>query len=334
MKQLAGDERRATVALLTALIEFDRRKLYLREGASSLFVYCTTVLHLGEHAAINRIEAARAAARWPAILAQLAAGALNLSTVRLLAPHLTDANVEGLIRDAAYKSKRRVEEIVAVLRPRADVPSTVRKLPVKAHAPATRQPLGDMVATVDATPPTTTVPIVTNAPPAFRVAVLARPAVTPLAPERFKVQFTFGRESHDRLRRIQDLMRHAVPNGDLAAIFDRALVLLLADLEKRKLARTEHPKRAPAPRDGSRHIPAAVKREVWRRDAGQCAFVGHAGRCAERGFLEFHHVFPFVDRGAATVENIQLRCRAHNAYEASLLFPASPDEDPDSPRGE
>jgi 5-methylcytosine-specific restriction endonuclease McrA len=78
------------------------------------------------------------------------------------------------------------------------------------------------------------------------------------------------------------------------------------------------------PSGRSRHIPAAVRREVWRRDAGRCAFTGPAGRCGETGFLEFHHVQPYVDDGPATVENIELRCRAHNQYEAELLFGAPP----------
>ena len=42
----------------------------------------------------------------------------------------------------------------------------------------------------------------------------------------------------------------------------------------------------------SRHIPASVKRDVWRRDEGRCAYVGREGRCTERGFLEYHHVRP------------------------------------------
>jgi len=43
-------------------------------------------------------------------------------------------------------------------------------------------------------------------------------------------------------------------------------------------------------------------------------------RCAERGFLERHHVEPHAVGGEATVDNIQLRCRAHNAYEAELFY--------------
>lgn len=49
-------------------------------------------------------------------------------------------------------------------------------------------------------------------------------------------------------------------------------------------------------------------------------FEGPRGRCAERDFLEFHHVRPFAEGGASTVDNIELRCRAHNAYEAGLYF--------------
>jgi 5-methylcytosine-specific restriction endonuclease McrA len=70
----------------------------------------------------------------------------------------------------------------------------------------------------------------------------------------------------------------------------------------------------------TRHIPAAVKREVWRRDQGRCAFISGTRRCTETAFLEFHHVVPYADGGAATVRNIELRCRAHNQYEAVLLF--------------
>ena len=63
-----------------------------------------------------------------------------------------------------------------------------------------------------------------------------------------------------------------------------------------------------------------MKREVWQRDQGRCAFIGTSGRCRETAFLEFHHVEPFAEGGHATVENIQLRCKAHNLYEASLFF--------------
>jgi 5-methylcytosine-specific restriction endonuclease McrA len=75
----------------------------------------------------------------------------------------------------------------------------------------------------------------------------------------------------------------------------------------------------------NRHIPARVKRAVWLRDGGRCAFVGTTGgvtarRCTARALLEFHHLRPFAVGGAGSSDNIQLRCRAHNAYESDLFY--------------
>jgi hypothetical protein len=85
VKDLAACERRASVALIRSLMEFDRRRLYLREGCPSLFAYCTQVLHLSEGSAYNRIETARAALRYPNALEALERGDLTLTAVRLLA---------------------------------------------------------------------------------------------------------------------------------------------------------------------------------------------------------------------------------------------------------
>lgn len=141
-----------------------------------------------------------------------------------------------------------------------------------------------------------------------------------LAPERYRLQVTLSRDTHDRLRRAQSLLRHVVPSGDAAEILDRALVVLVEHLERRRFAETSHPRASKPTATHSRHIPAAVRREVWKRDGGRCAFVGRRGVCAETTFLEFHHVVPYANGGEATVANIELRCRAHNAHEARLFF--------------
>jgi 5-methylcytosine-specific restriction endonuclease McrA len=114
---------------------------------------------------------------------------------------------------------------------------------------------------------------------------------------------------HKKLRYAQDLLRHAVPTGDIAVVFERALAALREQLEKQKCASTLQPREPHPGASGSRHIPAAVRREVWRRDGGRCAFVGSRGRCSERGFLEFHHLVPFAAGGAPDANNIELaRC--------------------------
>ena len=342
----AAQERSATSHLIALLAEIDARRLYLGEGCSSLFTYCTQVLRLSEHAAYGRITAARCAGRFSVVLDLLAEGAVTLTTIGLLAPHLTSSNMHALLTAARHKSKREVEQIVVALRPLPPVPSSIRKLPGPARehtpspppAPAEDRPgrsgcadppemsagdLRDARLEGSCRPrPAPTAGAQTSSAHEFLVSGAARrpPIVTALAPERYKVQFTISRDTHDKLRRAQELMRHVEPTGDPAAIFDRALTLLVAELERTRLAANSRPRRPRQGTSSSRHVPAAIKRQVWARDGGQCAFVGTKGRCSERGFLEVHHVVPFADGGRTIVDNLELRCRAHNQYEAKQWF--------------
>ena len=278
----AARERHATGDFLRVLIEFDARRLYLGEGYSSLFAYCTQALHYSEHAAFNRIEVARAAARWPQLLTCIEDGSLHLAGARLLAPHLTEENIEQTLAEARHRSKREIEEVAARLAQRA------------------------ILVAVDA--------------------------------EEYRLYLTISRQTRDTLRQVQALIRHQAINANVAVIFEQALSLLLEKLQRQRFAATGQPEATdqPAPPEattevaaprppvsggsGGRRVSAAVHRAVWQRDQGQCAFVGHQGRCSERTLLEFHHVIPYAAGGAGTAENIELRCRAHNRYEAELYF--------------
>jgi hypothetical protein len=350
VKDLVRSERQATAHLIASLMELDIRRLYLSEGCSSLFTYCTKVLHLSEHAAYGRIEAARAARRFPMILELLADGSITLTTVTLLAPHLTPNNYSAVLNAAQYKSKREVERQVASLHPRPDVPSSIRKQPTMnssadtivapAEAPSfTSDPL--LVPTASAhsvlLPTAPSGPSGSKAPGNSETASISlspgtsraqpharRSVIEPLTAERYKVQVTVRSDTVEKFRRIQDLMRHIIPNGDPATILDRALTMLLEHLERSKLAATDGPRARRTSRVRSRCIPAAIRRAVWARDAGQCTFIGTEGRCNERGFVEFHHLNPYARGGDTTLENITLRCRSHNAYEAEQEFGRRP----------
>jgi hypothetical protein len=128
-----------------------------------------------------------------------------------------------------------------------------------------------------------------------------RIVVTPLAPARYKLQMTLGANTIEKLRRAQDLLRHTIPDGDPAAILDRALTLLLDEVARTKLVATKRPRsNGPPSLRRSRHVPAAVRRAVWTRDEGRCTFTGTEGRCSETGFLELHHIEPYALGGATT----------------------------------
>jgi hypothetical protein len=305
LTSLVTRERGTMAEVVAHLAEFDTRDVHLRAGYGSLFVYCRDALALAEGEAYNRIEVARAVRRFPSILEMLADGSVNVTTVRLLAPHLTTENHRRALESARGKRKLQVEEIAARLAPRPDAPAFVRRLPS-----ATTAPTPAPAASAPAAPsnPPTRWPA-----PAHTVAALA--------PDRYRLQVTIDGDMLEKLRLAKDMLRHAVPNGADAAILDRALSALLSDLARKKFAAVDNPRPSPGTADGSRHVPAEVKRAVWLRDLGRCAFVGEGGRrCGERGFLEFHHVKPYAVGGEATVDNVQLRCRRHNAYEARVYF--------------
>ena len=94
-----------------------------------MFGYCTEILHLSEAEAYLRIAAARAAREHPLLLTLLADGRLHLTAIAKLAPHLTPENREDILKRAAHRSKREIEELVAELAPRPDAPAVMRKLP-------------------------------------------------------------------------------------------------------------------------------------------------------------------------------------------------------------
>jgi hypothetical protein len=170
--------------------------------------------------------------------------------------------------------------------------------------------------------PTATTPLalpttLTPAPPA-----LSRPLlVSPLSPDRYEIRFTASGKTREKLRLAQDMLRHAIPGGDMAEIIDRALTVLLEDLARKKFAATPRPRSSRGTAPGSRAISARVRRAVWLRDHGRCVFKGAGGRiCNARAFVEFHHLDPHGVGGEPTVGNIELRCSAHNLYESELFY--------------
>lgn len=317
----AASARGATAALIAHLAEMERRGLHLALGFQSLYGYCRAVLHLSEHESYNRMEAARIARRFPVILPMLADGLIHLTAVSLLGPRLEDQNHLALLGGAIHKSKREVEELLARWFPKEDVASSVRKLPALAETLVVVAAAGPDLLVKGPASGTVGGPVLAPRELTAPQSPSSRPSIAPLSVDRYQVKFTATDATLAKLRQAQELLSHSVPSGDVAEIFDRALTALLEQAARRKHAATARPRPGRSMAAASRGIPAAVEREVWARDGGRCAFVASGGRrCEERRFIEFHHATPWIVGGAPTMENIALRCRAHNAYEAAVYF--------------
>jgi len=127
-RQLVEHSRRVEADLLVYLGEIDERRLYLERAFPSMFMFCVGEYGFSEEAAYNRIMVARAGRRLPAVIEALRTGEVHLGGLRLLVPHLTAENHRDVLAEAAGKTKRAIEELVARLAPQPPVLPSIRKL--------------------------------------------------------------------------------------------------------------------------------------------------------------------------------------------------------------
>ena len=323
LKRLRAQESKNLAAIIAHLAEVDRRRLAVAAGFPSLFSFCLRELCYSEAEAAWRIYAARAVRRFPAILSFIESDGLPMTAVVALAPHMTEENHIALLERARGKTKFELQRMIAELAPKRDAVDMVRRFPdtVPASISSECQEFY-LSASGEARAPVLTSP----------AAPRPKDLLVPTAPERVRFAFTGGEALLRLLRRAQDVLKHKYPAGDLECIFEEALEALLDKKDPERKLRAKEGKGRTVPVDisawigtghpDSRRIPQAVKDAVWRRDGGQCVFVGpNGGRCPERGGLEFDHIVPFALGGASNnPKNIRLLCKAHNLLMARRVF--------------
>ena len=328
-------ERKYLVEFLRLLAEVDARKLYVERGFSSSFVFLRDGLSMSEDQAFRRVVTARAGRRFPRIFAMIEAGELHMTGASKLAKHLSEDNFSELLDAARRRSKEQIELLIATRFPSPSPKPSVRR---RTASPAPRitkdgsgaadaeaRPTGQAAPKSDdrakggpaeTSPPAAQAPKPISAPP----PAPPRSTVSPTSETAYTFRFSGSERAKALLDRAQELLPQKAEIGE---VFERALEVLVEDLEKKKFKTTKQPRTAP-PEDapaGERYIPAAVRRTVYARDEGRCTFVSPDGRrCCERSKLEFDHIVPVALGGKSTVDNVRLRCRAHNQYAAELVF--------------
>jgi hypothetical protein len=328
LKQLIVTDRGNTALIVAHIAEFQSRKLYLEDGYGSMYDYCVRELAMSEDVACRRIRAAKAALRFPIIFHALADGRIHLTGISLLAPHLTTENAEELLEAAFHKTKAEIELVIRRHFPKPDLPTVIAALD-PGPGPAFQAPTPQLVenssalARIGVPVPALPPQVVENSSAPARIDPPAPRPMTPLGTGRYGWQLTVGQETQDLMQEVQDLLGSDVPPGDLEAVIKYSLLAAKQLLLKRKCAAADRPRPGRPRSADSRSIPAEVRRAVWERDGGQCAFVSDTGhRCTERRDVQFDHIDPYARDGASSVSNIRLLCRAHNQFEAERVFGA------------
>ena len=298
-----------TADQLADIAEFDEREQYLEAAHPSTTSYCVQVLRMSEDSARKRIHATRVARQYPVIFEMIADGKLHLSAVVMLARYLNPTNADELLAATTFKTREEIERILAERFPRLDQPML---------APVSEPDAvddGDGGEILDALHKVRAPGRVQNE------TVVAAPASASSVPARSPWPITVDPIDHEKLRYAQSLLRHQIPSGDMTKVLSRLIELGLAQLEKQRTGAGRKPRVPLCTSSNPRYIPNAVKQTVWERDGGQCTFTSESGhRCPAREFIEHDHAMPVARGGMATVENLRLRCRAHNQYEAERTF--------------
>lgn len=344
LKFLVEREKHGLAKLLAHLAEYDRRQACVKRGHSTLYLYCIQVLGYDESSAFRRIRAARIARRWPEVLGMIERGALHLTALVVLHPILTDANRKELLTSAEGKTRRELDAIVAERMPQPPHADFARRLPVPGGWSVAVAPPVNVVEAVSsdggvAAENSAGTPLPMPVAPAIETPAAARPwewqAVVHTAIDRVRIGFDAGISVLRLIDRARQVLRHKYPEGRLEDVMRDALETLLdrKDPQRRLTLKSAsvvrdgaapEPEASPEPRalremKAGRYIPAWVKKIVWERDDGRCAWRFPEGMvCGSRDWIEYDHVKPFAKGGRSdSPRNVRLLCRLHNREAAA-----------------
>ncbi len=305
-KSLATEERKLTTSILWHLHEIQTRRLYAEKGFGSLFEYAVKELQYSEAAAGRRIAAMRLLVEVPEIEPALEKGDVSLSTLSTIQGFIqrkeepvSRQEKKELVFALQGKSKRECEKELSALDPQAALPRERERV---------------------------------------------------VSPTQTEIRFIADDSLMEKLQDIRELDGHVQSNPSYLELFHRMADIALKKLDPSKQSgrarksetdlkevRPAHQQTTAPPAEcsqaqaqtqsrsvqhestqsASRYIPAALKREIWQRDQGQCTYCSPDGkRCSSRFALEIDHVEPFALGGETNLENLRLLCRAHNIQHA------------------
>ena len=335
LAELLHCERAALAEFLVALADFDRKRLRVELGHSSLFYFLHRELGLSKGAAYYRKTAAELIQRYPEIVEPLRDGQLHLTSMVELSKVITPENRADVLPRFFQLSKREAKMVSAALQPHEAAPHrdvvTAVRVPVAASAL-------DLAVRAEAVSDG----VVSQVPGSgHRAAALVHPdeplransqtkpepppipaprtEIEPLTADLNRLHVTVSHRFLERLAAAGAALSHSHPGAGAAELLEAGLDLLLERAAKRK-GLVEKPRREPPPAKPD-HVPAHVKRAVWKRDGGRCQWqVDGGGICGSTHQVELDHIVPRGRGGPPTIENTRCLCRFHNQLAARQVY--------------
>ncbi len=314
---LSKKQAEAECEIIAYLVEVNLRSLHLKKAYRSLFEFTFKFLKCSEATASRRVAVTRIAGKFPVVLEMLRTQQATLTSLALIAPHLTHENQAYLLEKVAGASKRETEKLIAGFSPEKPKRDVIR--PAAVSVPETPRTGETLSKKEDTTQRGET------------LVLGSAVAEESTRRNRIRIAFDAPAELAVKIERLKDLHAHKLKDGSLAEVIEMAVDMLLTKTAPEGTAEPRNKVRrkvdAPA-RDARAHVearrpPAAVQRDVWKRDEGQCTFTDFEGRrCSARGRLQIDHIKPWALGGSSRdPDNLRLLCQAHNLFAAEKYFP-------------
>jgi hypothetical protein len=302
---------------LVALADFDRGRHWLAMGYANLFDFLHRDLRMSKGTAFYRKVAAELIQRYPEIVEPLRDGRLCITAIHALSRAITPENRAEVLPRFFHVSKQGAKAVSAEIAPEPVVP---RRDVVTTVSVALPQPQPCAIETS----PRNSQPVGNcsdqGATPTQRPASDPRPIADPLTATETRLHITVSPGFLAKLEAARLALSHAKPGATAEDVLGAGLDLVLArDAKKKALVAKPRQGEAPTPLvpSSTRHVPAAVRREVWTRDGGRCQWpVESGGICGSKFRPELDHVRPFARGGPPTADNLRVLCEAHNRLAA------------------
>jgi HNH endonuclease len=341
IESLRTREHEATVALITALLECDRSEDHVALGYSGMWDFLVSHLNYSNAAASRRYKAMKCARKFPQVLDMLRKHQTNLSALAQAEATLAKAaDPQELLGEICGKSQRQVEEVLARHNPQPKKKEQIRRVTVKSAAGSAASPPPDQ----DLFTEPTSAPEVRTSEAATSAPEQPTPP-TPQLEERVAISFSVRAETYEEFEKARLFLSRKLPQGvTMEAAFEELLDFYL----KHKAPKNPRPSKQRASRKTAskpgisadntvhpnhsnrtvhrttRHIPAAVRRDVFERDGHRCTYAGLTGKqCGSSYDLELDHIQPFAVGGKHVADNLRVLCATHNQHRAKDTFKES-----------
>jgi 5-methylcytosine-specific restriction endonuclease McrA len=332
---LLAREREALAEFIAELASFDAGRSWEELGYPSLFEFLTRELRLSRGAAFYRTKAVWLVQRFPEVLGAIREGKLYINSIAEVARVLTPENRAEVLPRFFYQSREDAKLLSVELVPREVVPVrevvTSLDLPAAPQGPASSNPVLTLVP-----PPNdlaSTSPVhsvngddskVVDRTGQASAAVVRPEATEPMTGQLSRVHLTITRELAAKIETAQLALSHTHPNASIADVLELGAETALAQDAKRKgLVKQPRARRSEATSvpPESDHIPAELRRAVWKRDQGCCQWkLANGEVCGSRYRLQYDHIEPKAKGGQTTFANLRLLCQRHNLLAARMAY--------------